>query len=271
MRTLQILMSVASAALLTATPCIGQQVASPEKSSADLRSADWGTRASAFDALQKLPGVWRSPAMARQLAELLGRELSLIDATLRSSGMRTGVAEKYGEGYAEYEAEVLDTCVKYCERQTLLSVMLAEARSDLSAVRQNAVEVLGEIADKGFSESQQAMIDSTLLSNAKDTHSWFIRLGAVTAIASRLRQAAGMTNARREQLHSMIVVAAADKTVQVRISAVRSLGEIGDSRDLPLLQRIAASDPESSSVRGRMTYPVRDQAAHAIARMARPN
>jgi hypothetical protein len=91
-----------AACLLAAAPCRGQ---TPSRASlvAQLRSPDPAVRSRAFDALNRSPAIWSEPAMQTILVELVERENKLID---------TGAAGALGEGYAEYDALVLDNCLK---------------------------------------------------------------------------------------------------------------------------------------------------------------
>ena len=64
--------------------------------------------------------------------------------------------------------------------------MLSQTRSDLSPVRHDMIQVLGEAAQRGFSDDQRHLIDSTVLEAASFRGSWFIRVAGVSALGARL-------------------------------------------------------------------------------------
>jgi hypothetical protein len=56
-----------------------------------------------------------------------------------------------------------------------------------------------------------------------------------------------------------------DKEINLRLAAVARLADVGDRTDLPLLSRLAESDPHRNVNHGKESYPVREAARQAIA------
>ncbi|HKW12001.1 MAG TPA: HEAT repeat domain-containing protein [Gemmatimonadaceae bacterium] len=192
----------------------------------------------------------------------------MIALTLRESNGKAAVADKYGEGYGEYEAEVLEACLQYCDKGQLLSFILSSARSELSPVRRDALSLLGDIADRGFSARQRDVVDSALFAAAADRTSWFIRSAAVNALGARAHRDRNLASVARARIHETVVAAStSDPESEVRLSAILQLGEIGDATDIPLLTRIAAEDSSQAVRGGRTVYPLREEARRALARL----
>lgn len=212
----------------------GQQSPSTRDLLRQLQDNDWAQRAKAFGRPQRDADSWSIPGGSAALLDLLKREEVLIAATLRESHGQNAVADKYGEEYGEYEADVLETCVKICDKGQLLSFMLSNTLSDLSPIRHDALAILGDVADRGFSPEQRASIDSVLFSAAGDKSSWFIRTAAVNALGARVQRDSSFPSSRRARVHEVMVAAVSDPEPTVRQVGIRRLGEIGDARDLPI-------------------------------------
>ena len=54
--------------------------------------------------------------MSAELLHLLETEDEVIAWTLRESHGQVGVSDKYGDGFGEYDAQVFDRCMKYCDK-----------------------------------------------------------------------------------------------------------------------------------------------------------
>jgi HEAT repeat protein len=82
----------------------------------------------------------------------------------------------------------------------------------------------------------------------------------------------GLTDERYKEAKSRIINAASDQKENaiVRHTAVRSLGQIGDRSDVPLLQRLAVSDAASyKAMDGSIRFPVREEAIRGLQKMAK--
>jgi hypothetical protein len=243
-------------------PCLSQAPLSTQSLVQQTQSQDWKQRASAFATLQGKQRVWNSPGMADVLMRLLEREDLFMASPLREASGASG------EDYAEYRAAVIDACIRDCDKEALLALWLAEARRG-SVLRHDVIDLLGITHNNhGFSVRQQARMDSTLLSAAADPGSSFIREGALAALGYTIRGDAQLTAERRARIHAAVVAAASDKYDNVRASAVRRLAEFADPKDRPLLTQLAKQDTAHSvNNRGQTTFPVREEAKRALAKL----
>ena len=260
--------------LVTAIACAvvcGPTQSSGQNSNASLRgleSADWHQRAAAFAAIDKNPHAWQQPRLALSLLSLVEREDVLQKATLQSSNGKVGVSDRFGEEYSEYAARALDECLRYCNRDKILAMIVRDARS--GPTRRGAIELLGNAYNRfGFSLSQRIRIDSTLVEATSEPSSYLIRASALSALGEAIRTGNDLPAQERGRLHETAVAASKDPAADVRISAVRRIGEFGDSGDVPLLKRIAEVDSARSMTHGGVSYPTREAARQAIDQIAR--
>jgi hypothetical protein len=220
----------------------------------DIQSSDPVRRANAFRKWQENPTLLEPTKSPSILLDLLDRENRLFDTVLTESNGQESVGDKYGEGWAEYYSELLETvertankkdprvveiiaagtfspgwdaairlATQYTDR--ILPVMLEKSRSNLVFRRGQGVEMLTVIA-----------LNSPSLANDKKTA---IRAAIINRITVEQEPA-------------------------LRGQAVRALGKIGDSRDLALLRQVVQKDPEVLVKQGKETYPIREWAADSI-------
>jgi len=199
---------------------------------------------------------------------LLRREDDLMGSILRESNGATSVTDKYGEGWGEYYASLVDACFQYCNRQAFLDETFRLERSDRPEARNDAVRALGHLAlpNRGFSNAQRTVIENHLIADARDDDR-DIRSLSVTYLAKLAHEDPHLPSSVRVQIHEVVVVAVADRSAMVREQAVRALGDIGDAGDLALLQRLSETDTARSIQRGVTVFPVRDQARQAMAKI----
>jgi hypothetical protein len=220
-----------------------------------LDSSDPLARAAAFGRLQSTSGGLEQPGIPEMLLKTLERENALMIDVLRQSNGEHGVSDKYGEDYSEYVGELADECFARCDRTNprTLAALVGGAYNGGSKFVKNLVRVYGARLVPPLIE--QAHSDVTAV-----RHQAVQTLGTLVA-------AGAVPSADMQTVHRTVVSATEDATVLVRQMAVRTLGEIGDATDLPLLRRIAAQDDGTYSARGVTQYPVRDEAVNAIARV----
>jgi hypothetical protein len=232
-----------------------------------LRSADWGQRAKALEALRSKPALFAAPGMAATLLQSLGREMEVIRATLRESRGAVGVSEKYGEGFGEYYSELFEACLTYCENQGLLALMLRDARNG-SEAQSSAVELLGVVRNHAtFLPQHRRVIDSALVAAATFPESFMVRSAGLTALGNVLQANRSVAPEDKLRMRGAIVGATKDAYSSVRMAAVSALGDLRDPNDLPLLRQIAGGDTAQSVNQGKVNFPVRDQARRAIAKI----
>lgn len=86
----------------------------------------------------------------------------------------------------------------------------------------------------------------------------------LSALGQAIRSSHGMPPSERERVHHAVIAAASDRTPDVRIAAVRRIGELADPADRALLSRLATEDPAEGSALNGAEFPVRDAARRAI-------
>ena len=190
-----------------------------------LESTDWRRRAIAFTAIDRDPRAWEQPPAARSLLNLVEREDALQKETLLSSNGAVGVSDRFGEEYSEYAARALDQCLRFCDRDKLLTMIVRDVRS--GPTRQSAIELLGNTYKRVWTiPNQRLRIDSALVAAASDPSSWFVRAAAVSALSAPVRAWSDLPTQERERIRGAIIEAARDSSGPVRGTAVRRLGEL---------------------------------------------
>lgn len=227
-----------------------------------LRSADWTKRAEAFEKLSADSNAFASSSMSAELLHLLETEDEVIATTLRESHGRVGVSDKYGEGFGEYDAQVFELCMKYCDKAGFVRHLLYGARRG-SETRNSSLEVIAPVFNHGFSQEQRDQLSDALIAGASDSTSNFIRYSSLLAINGVLRT--GLVSApRRDGMRRVAIANANDAYDLLREAAVSALGEIHDPRDRALLRDIAERDTSRTRIHGKMTYFVREAALKAL-------
>lgn len=275
------------------------QLAAPN-AMAGLSSATPSTRAVAFETLAQTPAVFREQGMPSVLVGLVERERALVLSTLRESGGRVGIAEKYGEEYAEYFGDLLSACSSYCDMSdprtlraladavsspsdlaqslastrgvAMLPFVLEKARNAEFDGKRQAVMLLSAIgrSSHDLSESQGASIDSSLAASVQNRVNPGVDIEAIRGLHEILKANIQLSSQRRGFVHAAIVGAALQASLDVRREAIRALGDVGTADDLAMLQRIAATDAITAANRGVSTYPLRDEARRAAAKIRPP-
>jgi len=187
------------------------------------------------------------------LIDLLDRGNRIIELTLRETNGVQGV----GEGFGEVYAKIADALWNNGDRnnQQVLDVL---ARGSYNADSPFAVEIARRYG---------ARIAPIVLEQARSDVSVF--RATARQMLGTLLQYSKLLPRTRDSVHTAIVNAASDKDPGVRISAVITLGRVGTPVDLTLLQRLAVSDPETTTANNSIRYPVRDAAQRAIAAIQR--
>jgi HEAT repeat protein len=225
----------------------------------DLKSPDWAVRAKAVNTVVKTPALLASPEVRAALIGVVELENKIIETSFRAGH---GVSNEFGEGYSEYYSGPLtDAVVEFAEEgddraaialargsynpdsklalilasygEPLVSTMVEVASSDIGPKRWNGVAVLGNM----------------------------LRLQR----SGKLRQPLTAVSAEAAR-RTIQRVALNDPETSARREAVRALGAAGEKESLPVLEAIAATDPDDG--RGHKTkidFSVRAEARRAIA------
>lgn len=265
-----------------------------------LRSSAPLTRADAFARLSASPGALAALGASGDLLRLLGRENRLTYSTLEESHGAVGLSDKYGEGFGEYTAAVYEACIAYCDRHdpTIVAVFLhgplysrdslaqylaathgpemlpaivAIADTGKYGRQMQAVQMLATIArlSRTLSAGQRRVLDSALVA-AASSESVIVPASAMEGLTALIRDNGALSPGQRTTYHQAIVHATANKYSGIREAAIRALAETGSAADLPLLNRIAEADTARSVNRGRVRYPVREEAQRAILKLTPP-
>lgn len=235
--------------LAVSLPCASQSRPPAQDPVRQLQSSDPLQRASAFWALRSKPGALTAPNMASVLLDALERENGLILSTLRESKGRTGVSVKYGESFAEYYAELLGACHKYCDRNN----------SKVIEVIANGAYNTGDPLATELAEKHGEGILPLML---QKTHSdlWGRRHDALVMLQKIETSNRSLSTQNRSLIHEAVRERATDESEGVRREAVRTLGVIGGVSDVALLNGVAERDAD---------FRVREEAHKAIAKIRR--
>ncbi len=210
--------------------------------------------------------------LARKLLQLVIREDEFQKEIIRASNDTLGYGDVLGEGYGEYAAQALEECLRYCEKEGILEVILADARQ--GPTRRDAVELLANVYSRfGYSVDQRVRIDDVIIDATSDPTSFLTRWSAVSALGPAILTGHDLPPLERQRIHRTVIGAVGDAWADVRISAIGRIAEFGDPADSALLSRIAEQDTARATSHGREVYPVRDAARRAmedIGRVQRP-
>jgi hypothetical protein len=221
----------------------------------NLRASDPLQRASAFGQLSRGgPAAFDGADMPKILVELLERENALMYKTLRESD--NGISGKYGEGFAEYYGQMLDVCIKRCDR--------SQARTIEALANSGYSPSSGLAADLARNYSHQAL--PVFARKARDGAEG-PRVEGVAMMAKVAALQPRLSEQDRSMIHRAVVTAARDKSAQVRQLAVRVLGYVGTKDDVPLLKQIMRSDTARVGAGGAS---VRDEARATLSKLSPP-
>jgi hypothetical protein len=191
-----------------------------------LRSPDMATRIAAFESLRQPDLV----ALGKDgtLLQLLIRENNVI---LEAQRAVVDVDTRYGEGYVEYYSSVLGACNGLCNRSDA-KVNAALAESAYNTDSPFAIELARDHGPE---------VLPVLLKRSQSPVS-VVRSNGIRMLATVSENSKALTVNNRRAIHQRVLAAVNDSTdVGVRIAGIYSLGAVGDSSDLPLLQGISAS------------------------------
>lgn len=240
---------------------------SPPASARQLGSADWRERTKAFETISKESGAWTGPQMRAALLSLYRLEDDVTISSLRESGGKVPAGDRFGEGYAEYTAEVFDTCFRYCDRSAVMNLLHRDAAVG-SPIRSTTLDVLNVLYDRGeLSADEQTAALGDFLNAVGDSTSSTIRQSALGALGIAMRNPSGLPEEGKSAVHRALVAATADRSTRVRVSAVLLIGELGNPADSALLKRLADEDTSRALSHGQWNFPVREAAKKALEAM----
>lgn len=253
LKMLKIHIVFASAAVLGVFPGRGvsaQASGSLEQTRDSLRSSNPVVRARAFYRLE----VGQYTALPGDLLALLETENALIYAVNR---MGTSPSDSLGEGWGEYYAEVRGACQRYCDHSSpnyyaaLVDGAYNEDNADIRELaRDHGPAILNRLLERSMSDVSVMRAKAVRM------------LGVVAEFRQQF------TAAQKGSIRRAVLRAVEDRSYPIREAGIFAMGTVGDTGDLPLLQRIAATDPNRVTTRtGRGAYPLREEAQRAVRRI----
>ena len=258
---------LALAALLVAPVAGAQGNDEQAKLLSLLTSPDMWLRVGAFTNLDRDSSIWTRPGMAPRLLRLLKTEDVVIARASREK--HGGVSDVYNESYGEYTSDVLERCLNYCDSGAF-TAYVAEAMR-VPELRYSFNSLVAVTYDKPrFTSADRSTLVAAVVESIGDSTSTMIRVSALSAARAIL--ASPHTSASdRAKVHLATQKAVNDPYPDIRLAAAMWLGELRDTADIPLLQRLARSDTSRQTVKGRTRYPVRDAAQAALSAISKPN
>jgi HEAT repeats len=206
-----------------------------------LRSDDPAQRADAYEHLRLDPSALRSATVKSALLDLLDRENSVHESAIRE---RTGISDKYGEGYTEYAYALGETVASFVNWNDPHQVCMA---------------VRGFVPESVIADHARATIPC-LLQKAR-SNLGLVRGRAVAVLVRALAKGRNDLDARTiERAEQTIRGALRDPDSDVRTDAVEALGHYGSEDMIPALKEVAETDPSPDG-----EYAIRKWAAEAIA------
>ena len=193
-------------------------------------------RADAFGELSSIPGAFDAPAITDRLLKLLIQENELFDASWADG---EAVGTRYGEGYAAYYSELLETVDRIADKEKP-GVAEIIARGTYSTGWDSALLLATEYATR---------ILPIMLEGAKSPLS-FRRSQCIRMLILIALNGSDLSTTDEASILSTIRAAVDDENYSPRSAVVGALGRIGGLEDLPLLEQIAAED-ESELIRVR--------------------
>jgi len=266
---------VVLAALFALASRVGAQAKTRSELLAALRSADPAARISAVQQLSRVPGGLSGPGAADALAAALEMNRNLVESTLRGSNDTLGIADVYGEDFAESTGEITAACVAHCDLRNprvavllaesidpedpvarrlakangraLLSAFLSVANGDSIIERADALMWLANVAafSGALTKQQTATLDTSLVRCVMQTCPDVVVFNAVRAVETIVRAKARLAPARRRAFHLAVVDATAHDDQATRIQAVETLATFRDTSDLALLDRLRETDTKA--------------------------
>jgi aminopeptidase N len=188
-------------------------------------------RVGLIDAYKKEPKAPVRAEILRSLAFFSGADVTaLLRTAAEDDASYFAVAEAL-RGLAKLEgSDAVETLLRACDRA-----------SHGDVIRISALESLGLLAEKGkLSSAAAERIVERLLALSGKSHPVSVRGGAFLALAriGRIDRSAKSSQAAYERL----VAALDDSYVYARMAAYRALGELGETRAVPLLKARAEKE-----------------------------
>ena len=219
-----------------------------------LNSPSVPDRAAAFRSLLNSPEVFKAAPVADLIVNLLQRENQLVRSTLLESQGRVGVSQKYGEGYSEYYSQLLDTAARIGNKEDprVLEIL---ARSSYNEDSPFAIKLSRDYGPR---------ISPVILDLARSSFV-YDKVQGVGMTGTILQYCDTLPPLLRGQLKAVLMAALVDEDVNGR--GIRALAEVGEVRDIELIERVRQNDKGAVMPDKSRRYFAREAADRAIAKI----
>lgn len=197
-------------------------------------------------------GALRDANVKAALLDLLERENTLIESTLRESHEQTGISGKYGEGYGEYYSKLL---------ATVSSTANWKDPNQLCILTHGSYDPESAFASR-LAAAGSAAVPCLVKMSGSDLG--LTRAKAV-AVLVRISAKSRLDSATSQSIRQIVLRALRDSSDTVRSDAVHALGKFGGEDMIEALREVEQSDP-SPEVQG---LSIRADATKAIAAIHR--
>lgn len=221
----------------------------------DFNAPDWHQRWAAYEKIKDNQEATKRPDVRGALFNLLERENQVIHQTRVNSNGKLGVSDKYGEEYTEYYADLLGTVAKLADWHD---------RRQVCILAQGSYNPDSPFATQLAAEGG-AVVAPCLLKMAQSNEDENDRYESIPVLV-HLSGITGLSLPDRERIQQAIVAGLHDRSIGVRLTTVRAVGQFGTPQMTPILQEIARSDPASRPINeGKESrFDVREAAEKAI-------
>jgi len=207
-----------------------------------------GKRMDAFERIKNNTKALQRSEVKSALLDLLDRENRLIH--LSHNG--PSIDEKYGEGYGVYASELAETVAKIADWHDPHQVCVLAQSSPYSP---------STIPDKLVVEAG-AVAAPCLLKLAHGDY--FDRSKSIPVLVQLSAVTKDLDPSLRREIRESALSGLNDSDAAMRMETTQALGKFGEPDMIPILRRIAESDPYSYVVNGKPVYDVRELALKAI-------
>jgi HEAT repeat protein len=228
---------------------------------AELKNPDSARRWAAYESIEKNEQTLKQADVRVALIDLLNLETQQIHNALVLSKGKQGAADKYGEGYVEYTAQLADTVIGIVDwRDPRELCILAETPYNAGS----------PFETKLVTEGGNALATCLLKiaqGSAYDKNDPFVveQYDQVQTVPTLIRLASvtkDLTPGVRQKIRDLTLsVLRGD----ARLAAVIALGKFGAPDMIPVLEGIAQNDPQWRLLdNGQRRYDVREWASQAV-------
>jgi hypothetical protein len=228
---------------------------------AELKNSDSAKRQAAYESIMSNEEALNRVEVQIALIDLLNRENQQIHNALVDSKGKQGAADRYGEGYVEYTAQLADVVIPFVDWHD---------QRQLCILSETPYNPGSPFETKLVIEGGNAVVPCLLKiaqGSAYDRNDPFVveQYDQVQALPTLIRLASvtkDLTLGVQQQIRNLTLsVLRGD----AKLAAVIALGKFGAPDMIPVLEGIAQNDPQWRLLdNGQRRYDVRERAVEAI-------